>query len=136
MEESKGASERREFIRLDYTTPIAYKVCREETISKLLEGYTANVSQSGILCRIKDKVQPDDLLWISFDRATLTICADLERRAFIYQNGIIGKVVRIEPAQQEEYSVGVQFLTREEKDLTHIHPKLYFISKSKEEKDV
>lgn len=124
--------ERRQFIRLDYVTPLAYKVCKKRTICKLLKGYIANISQAGLLCNVKEKVQKNDILWLSFDRTTLSICKDLERRSFIYQNGIIGKVVRIEPKFKDAYRVGIQFITREEKNLTYIYPKIHFLKEQKE----
>ncbi|RKY32881.1 MAG: hypothetical protein DRP74_01595 [Candidatus Omnitrophota bacterium] len=125
--------ERRKFVRLNYVAPLAYKICKAETIKKLLEGYTSNVSQSGILCKLKEHVNKDDIIWLSFDRDTLQICTDLEKNCLVYQSGIIGKVVRIETTKDDAYNVGIQFITRQEKDLTHIHSKLYFIEKAKEE---
>jgi len=125
-EDSYKGQERRRFIRLNYVTLLAYKVCKEETIHKLLEGYTSDISPSGLLCTIKEKVKLDDTLWLSFDRDTLTICQELEKRSLIYQNGIIGKVVRMEDKADGTYEAGIQFITREEKDLTHIYPKIYF----------
>ena len=124
--------ERRNFMRLDHKTPLAYKVCSEETINKLLQGYTADISQSGLLCNIKDRVNKDDILWLSFDRSTLDIFEDIERRSLIYQNGIIGKVVRIEQRNDDTYNVGVQFITREEKNLTNIYPRFHFVEKQLE----
>ena len=129
--EYKG-SERRNFMRLDYRALLAYKVCREETINKLLQGYTADISRSGLLCNIKDRVNKDDILWLSFDRGTLNIFAEIERRSLIYQNGIIGKVVRIEQRNGDTYNVGVQFITREEKNSTNIYPKFHFIEQQLE----
>jgi len=129
--EYKG-EERRNFMRLDYRIPLAYKVCREETIEKLLQGYTADISQSGLLCNIKDRVNKDDILWLSFDRSTLNIFGEVERRSLIYQNGIIGKVVRIEQRNDDTYNVGVQFITREEKNSTNIYPRFHFIEKQLE----
>ena len=129
--EYKG-SERRNFMRLDYRALLAYKVCREETINKLLQGYTADISRSGLLCNIKDRVNKDDILWLSFDRGTLNIFAEIERRSLIYQNGIIGKVVRIEQRNDDTYNVGVQFITREEKNSTNIYPKFHFIEQQLE----
>jgi len=114
-ENTPGGLERRKFIRLDYIKPLAYKICKKETIDKLLQGYTANVSEAGLLCNLQDKINPDDILWLSFDRDTLTICQDLERRSLIYQNGIIGKVVRTQTRPDGTCEVGVQFITREEK---------------------
>ena len=124
--------ERRDFTRLDYKIPLAYKVCREDTINKLLQGYTADISQSGLLCNIKDRVNKDDILWLSFDRSTLNIFEELERRSLIYQNGIIAKVVRIEPRSDDTFNVGVQFITREEKNLTNIYPRFHFVEKGLE----
>jgi hypothetical protein len=107
--------ERRRFVRIEHSTPLAYKVCKKETISKLLEGYTANVSQLGLLCMIKDHVNVGDFLWLSFDIDTLHICQDVEKKCLIYQNGIIGQVVRVERGDESHFKVGVSFLTREEK---------------------
>ena len=129
--EYKG-EERRNFMRLDYRGLLAYKVCREETINKLLQGYTADISRSGLLCNIKDRVNKDDILWLSFDKGMLNIFAEIERRSLIYQNGIIGKVVRIEQRNDDTYNVGVQFITREEKNSTNIYPKFHFIEQQLE----
>ena len=121
-----GGPERRKFFRLDYETPLAYKVCKEKTISRILEGYTSNVSETGLLCNIKDKVRKKDILWLCFDRGALSTCQDLEKQALIYQNGIIGKVARIEDRNDGSFNVGVQFITREEKNPGYIYSKFDF----------
>jgi len=126
----KGA-ERRQFVRLDYVMPFACKVCKKETLAKLLQGYTSNISQAGVFCSIKEKVAKDDILWLSFDRATLDFCGELEKQALIYQSGVIGKVVRVTP-KNGAYDLGIQFVTREEKNLTHIYPKLHFLKTNAE----
>jgi hypothetical protein len=124
--------ERRQFLRLDYAVPLNCKVCKKETVSKISEGYTVDVSQAGLLCKIKEPVKKNDLLWLSFDRSTLSVCSELENRSLIYQNGIIGKVVRVEPKKSGHYNVGIQFITREEKNLTNIFPKVHFLEGLKE----
>ncbi len=130
MKKNYSGSERRHFIRLDYVAPFACKVCKKETISKLLEGYTTDVSQGGLLCNIKDKVKKGDVVWLSFDRSTLGICEEIDKRSLIYQSGIIGKVVRIENKKDNSFDVGIQFITREEKNLTNIYPKIHFIQQA------
>lgn len=127
IEETYGGVERRQFLRLDYVTPIEYKVCKEETISKLLQGYSSNVSEAGLMFNIKNKVSRDDILWLFFDRDTLNICEDLEKRSLIYQKGVIGKVVRVDERPDGSYNIGIRFITREEKNLTHIYPKVHFL---------
>lgn len=131
MKKEYKGRERRQFVRLDYMTPLAYKVCKKNTVSCLLQGYTSNVSKAGLLCSIKDKVKKNDILWISFDRDTLSICQGLEKRSLVYQNGILGKVVRAKHKRGGSYNVGLQFITREEKNLTNIFPKIYFTEKQK-----
>lgn len=116
MLEPYSGPERRKFQRLEYVTPLAYKVCNKDTISKLLQGYVSNVSEAGLLCTIEVKVSKDDILWLSFNRDTLTVCQEMEKRSLIYQNGIIAKVVRVEERQDKSFDVGVNFITREEKD--------------------
>ena len=133
--------ERRKFMRLDFTTPLAYKICKKQTVSKILEGYTSNISTTGVLCNIKDKVKKNDVIWLSFDRNTLNMCESLENRSFIYQNGVLGKVTRIEVKKNKSFDVGIQFITREEKNLDYIYPKVHFLKntvvrkKIEEEKD-
>lgn len=127
MKKTYKGLERRKFLRLDYTTPVAYKVCKKKTISSLLNGYISDVSQSGLRCKIKEKMKKGDLLWLSFDRTTLHICEDLEKKAFIYQKGIIGRVVWVKPKGKKTYEVGLQFVTRQEKNLTNIYPKIHFL---------
>ncbi|MBU0503581.1 MAG: PilZ domain-containing protein [Candidatus Omnitrophota bacterium] len=115
MEEAHTDIERREFVRIDYTVPLAYKVCKQETLSKILEGYTVDISQSGLQCNLKDWVNINDILWLSFEKSILRIFEELEKRSLIYQSGVIGKVVRIMNNENGSYNVGLQFLTREEK---------------------
>ena len=126
MDRAYKGPERRQFTRLDYATPVAYKVCKEETISKLLEGYTSNISQSGLLCNLKDRVNKNDILWLSFERSVLNMFEELDKRSLIYQNGIVGKVVRTAHRSDNTYEVGVCFITREEKNPTNIYPNVHF----------
>lgn len=123
MDNIYNSNERRSFTRIDYLAPLAYKVCRQETLSMLLKGYTSNISQSGILCNIREKVNKDDILWLSFDRAILKFCEELEKRSLIYQNGVIGRVVRVDYKDNATYDIGIQFITREERNLTNIYSK-------------
>jgi len=41
-----------------------------------------------------------------------------KKRVFIYQNGIIGKVARVEPKELGNFDVGLKFITREEPGFT------------------
>jgi hypothetical protein len=107
--------EKRESMRIDFCKPLAYKVCKQETLTKIFEGYTVNVSDTGLLCTIQDKVNLTDIMWLSFDKNVLTACEEIEHHSLIYQNGVIGQVVRIDDKDNGNFDVGVKFLTREER---------------------
>lgn len=134
MKISYKGKERRDFIRLDYSSPLAFKVCKKKTVSKLLEGYTSDISQSGVLCNVREKVKKGDLVWLSFDKSTLNICEEIEKRVLIYQSGVIGRVARVKPKNSNSFDVGVRFITREEENLTHIFPKVHFMNQEAEDK--
>jgi len=131
MTELYRGPERRHFVRLEYVTPLAYKICNKETIARLLQGYVSNVSEAGLLCNITERVDRDDILWLSFNRDTLGICQEMEKRSLIYQNGIIGKVVHVEQKEDNTYNVGINFITREEQTVRQLYIKDSLFDKEK-----
>ncbi|MDP2939085.1 MAG: PilZ domain-containing protein [Candidatus Omnitrophota bacterium] len=108
-------NERREFIRLIYKSPLMYKVCKRKTISKLMQGYTQNISQAGLMCSIKESVPKDSTLWLKLDTGALNLCSEIEKRCVIIQQGILGKVAWLKKTRGKSVDVGVYFITREEK---------------------
>lgn len=129
MVDNYNFKERREFPRNPYPAPLDFKVCNKTTLSKLCAGYTVDISQSGLLCNMREKVNQDDVLWLSFDRETLDFCRDLEKKVLIYQNGVIGNVTRVKAEETGNYSVGIRFITREEKEIGNIFTQTYFLEK-------
>ncbi|MCX7927922.1 MAG: PilZ domain-containing protein [Candidatus Omnitrophica bacterium] len=123
MSENYEGPERREFVRIPYSSPLSYKVCKPETLLKLFQGYTVDVSNKGLRCTIKQPVNINDIVWLSFDRSVLTFCAEIERYSLIYQHGIIAKVVRIQQISDTSFDIGVKFLTIREKDSQEITEK-------------
>ncbi len=101
--------DRREFIRLKYSAPLGFKICNKETISKLCAGYTVDISQSGLLCNISERVKQDDILWLSFDRSTLDFCRELD-----VPYDAVGKVVVAKT--EEEIARGLMFRENLEQD--------------------
>lgn len=113
---SYSGLERRKFIRIDYVEPLNYKICKQETISKLFDGYTQNISQSGLLCKIKERIPIDAILWLSFDMDTLALCHEIESHSVVIQRGILAKTVRLNSRDDGCFDVAACFLTREEKE--------------------
>jgi len=109
--------ERRDFIRLSYKTPLMYKVCKRKTFSKLMQGYTHNISRSGLRCTLSDKVPMNSVVWLQLDIGALSMCEEIERGCAILQHGILGKVVWVKKKKDKSCDVGVRFITREEKKI-------------------
>ncbi len=105
--------DRRSAMRLTCQSPISFKVCKEETISKILEGYTKDISKGGVRIVISQKVPVGCTLWLKLDRDALSLCEELEKNALILQQGIIGRVVWVDQISDKECDIGLQFITRQ-----------------------
>lgn len=127
MENDFNGIERRKKTRIPIESPLAYKVCNPNTLSKLFQGYTVNVSDSGVLCTMNNTVNVDDVLWLSFNKSVLVQCQEIEKHSFFYQNGILGKVVRVDNKDAGHFEVGINFLTKEEPNLTNIFAREHFV---------
>ena len=118
--------ERREFFRLDYKSPLEFRSYSPKTLEKNIPATKAvseNVSQSGVLFQIENTPpNVSSILWMNLDIRTLKICKEIEQRALIFNNGILGRVVRVEedPKNLNVYNVGVCFLTQDLKSRKEI----------------
>lgn len=107
--------ERREFFRVPFRSSLKYKAYNNTSVS----GTTRNVSQSGILFQTENNPPTlSSLVWLNLDMRTLKICQEIESRALILNNGILGKVVRVEEDldKNDSYDVGVCFLRKDQQD--------------------
>ena len=126
--------ERREFFRLNFSTPVRFKTCdvkksqKSETIS---EASAKNISQTGILFQTENNPpQLSSILWMDLDMRTLKICQEIESKALIFNNGVLGKVVRVEEGslKNNAYDVGVCFLRQDQKDSREVQQILNTLS--------
>lgn len=125
--------EKRDFFRLNFSTPLEYKTfVGKNSPAAALKGTSENISQSGILFHTKNNPpQISSLVWLSLDIRTLKICQEIESRALIFNNGLLGRVVRVEEDLQGEntFDVGVCFLTQNQKDSREVKELLSELSK-------
>jgi hypothetical protein len=108
-------NERREFFRVPFRSSVKYKAY-DNTAST---GTTRNVSQSGILFQTeRNPPKLSSLVWLNLDIRTLKICQEIESRALILNDGILGKVVRVEEDLDSlnSYDVGICFLRKDEQN--------------------
>ena len=111
--ENQRFLERRCEPRIVCQAPLMFKICKEETLSKILEGYAQNISTEGLRCVIPERVPIGCTLWLKLDRDALSLCEEIERKAIILQQGILGKVVWVNEIPEGRFDIGLQFITRE-----------------------
>lgn len=95
-----------------------YKLCKRATVTKILEGYTRDISNSGLRCNLNEKVSKDTVLWLKLDAGAIELCKEIEKNSVVIQQGVLGKVVWQKRLSESSYDTGVRFITREEKSVT------------------
>ena len=115
---SDSRSEKREFFRVDFRYPVKFRQVRESKDQVRL-ATSSNISTSGILFRTRVLHLLSSIIWIDMDLRTLKICQEIEARALVHEEGLVGRVVRVEEDTEESqlYDVGVCFLRKNEADL-------------------
>jgi len=134
QDNSSGFQNRREFFRVKFATPLrfrAYTPGRQNRQSPPVEARSQNVSQSGILFQTETPPpQLSSILWMDMDLRTLKICQEIEERALVTNNGILGRVVRVEEdaKNRSAYDVGVCFITQDQKNSREVQDILAELS--------
>lgn len=110
----KAGPERREYFRLDYRHPVKFRMLDEERPGSVRLGTTANVSETGVLFSSSVLPKIASILWMDMDLRTLKICKEIEKRAVVYEKGLLGRVVRLEEdPTTDTYNIGVCFVTQD-----------------------
>ena len=139
----QGRQERRDFFRIKFNVPVnfrSYSGVRSNT-AKIAgsaglsaRAVSQNISQSGILFQIENNPpQLSSLVWMDLDLRTLSICKEIEKRALIFNHGVLGRVVRVEEDTNNtsRYDIGVCFLTQDQKNSREVEQILAEISEQK-----
>lgn len=118
MHDSYTGEERRRFLRCGYRKPFHYSLVsspeKETPISSFIKAVSRNLSASGILFITKAEGVPkvSSLIMLDLDYSTASTCKEIEGRALIKNNKLLGKVTRIEDNEDGTYGVGVAFITK------------------------
>lgn len=106
--------DRREYFRLDFRHPVKFRMIEGDSEGPVRLGTTANVSETGVLFRSSVLPKIASILWMDMDLRTLNICKEIEKRAVVYQRGLLGRVVRLEQDPgTDAYNIGVCFVTQD-----------------------
>ena len=112
--------DKREFLRVDYETPLNFKVLKDEKLTAKSDVSSVNISACGLLFRTSTESSIPSLssiVWIELNPKMMNICAEIENDLIIHKNGVFGRVVRIAEGEPgKSYDIGVCFLRK--KDMT------------------
>ena len=113
-------NERRQFLRYRYDTEIKFGVIdvnNPNLASSPIVAASKDVSASGLLFTTKSKELPaiGNLLILNVDIRTADICKEIEERALILDNKLLGRVVRVEENGDGSFSIGVAFVRKSDK---------------------
>ncbi|MFH1878660.1 MAG: PilZ domain-containing protein [Candidatus Omnitrophota bacterium] len=115
-----NGDDKREFLRVDYETPLNFKILKESKLNTKTDITSRNISASGLLFRTPNEASIpalSSIVWIELDSHMMSVCEEIESDLVIYKNGIFGRVVRIAEGEPgKSYDIGVCFLRK--KDMT------------------
>lgn len=118
---SEEREERRQFLRCDYEKPIHYSIISTPKDKKspfsLFKAVSKNLSASGILFITKANDVPEisSLLILDLDYKTANVCHEIDKRALIKNNRLLGRVVRIEDNENGTCGVGIAFINKSDR---------------------
>lgn len=108
--------ERRQFLRYDYEKSLHFSILNSSKdknfLSKSMEAISKNLSASGILFVTNIVPEISSFLVLDLDYRTARICQEIESRALIINNKLIGRVVRIEENDNGLFDIGLAFVTK------------------------
>ena len=139
---NSSSQERRDFFRLKFNAPVQFKAYSErggtrrpEGQAQLAEpGASKDISSAGILFQTNHRPpELSSILWLGLDYRMLKICQEIDHRALIFNEGILGRVVRVEEDLEnaDAYDVGVCFLTKDQKDSRAVQNVISEISQAR-----
>jgi hypothetical protein len=118
MQERYSGKEQREFFRYKHEKPVYYRsigaVSNGGKMAKMIKASSKNLSISGLLFTAELVPELSSIVAIDLDYRTSQICREIESRALIIDNKLVGKVVRIEDAGDGLYDIGVSFMKKSE----------------------
>jgi hypothetical protein len=106
--------EKREFFRYRYEKPIHFTVIKpsgsKDTLSRLFDVVSKDLSASGMLFTAPRPPELSSIIVLDLDYRATRVCQEIEERAMIVNDKLLGKVVRIEHNDDDSYDVGVAFI--------------------------
>ncbi len=111
-----SGSEKREFFRYRHEKPASFKEITgsSHAVSDLGERPLTKDQRFGMLFTSEYTVTLSSIIVLDVDYRTSRLCEEIEGRALILNNKLLGKVVRIEDNDNGSYDIGVAFIKKSE----------------------
>lgn len=111
-----AGKERREFFRYRHEGPVRFNEAlsskNNKLTSQLFDAASKNLSITGMLFTCQHTPELSSVIVLDVDYHTTRICEEIEEKALILNNRLLGKVVRIEDNDDGSYDVGVAFIKK------------------------
>ncbi len=109
--------EKREFFRYRHEKPANFKEISGSAndVSGLEKAVTKDLSASGMLFTSEYPPRLSSIIALDVDYRTSMLCEEIEDRALILNNKLVGKVVRIEDNDNGSYDIGVAFIKKSDR---------------------
>lgn len=136
IEDHNNIPNKREFHRISIDQPVEFinftSRGQEHQRTALLQGTSKNISESGLLFYTEAKPpRISSIIWMNLDLNTIQICQEIENRALFFNNGVVGRVVRVEEdVHNNVYDVGVCFVTKNQQESQDVQKLLTDIRKA------
>ena len=121
MDRDYQKEDKRHFLRVDYKKPVHYSMVSspkdDKSMASLFKAVSKNLSASGLLFETGSEKAPEisSLIMLDLDYKTASICHEIEKRALIKNNKLLGRVTRIEDNGDGTCGVGVAFVTKSDR---------------------
>ena len=120
---------RREYPRVPYEKPMQFTICLAGKADDLYEGFSLNISQSGMLFSTKHVIPLSSIIVFETDIDTLSKCIAVESQLFYIQDYLFGKVVRLFRHHDSDYStIGLNFIKQHEEQREDVREAIRLIS--------
>ncbi|MFA5143533.1 MAG: PilZ domain-containing protein [Candidatus Omnitrophota bacterium] len=116
MSNDYAGKDKREFFRYRHEGPALFKEVSKSnnTVSDTAQAITRNLSASGMLFTSQYPPRLSSIIILEIDYRTTRLCEEIENRALILNNKLLGKVVRIEDNDNGSYDIGIAFVKKSE----------------------
>jgi c-di-GMP-binding flagellar brake protein YcgR len=106
---------RRSYPRVPYKVPLCFSVCSHNTLQELQDGFSENLSQTGMLLALDVVLPLSSLIILDLNVDMLEHCINMEYLYMTEYKSLIAKVMNVRHNKTKGYySVGISFIKADE----------------------